>query len=39
MNPQKFALVVGIAVFVGGSLDFVLHRTVPEKHLTGARRT
>jgi hypothetical protein len=29
MNPEKFALVVGIAVLVGGSLGLVLHRIVP----------
>ena len=38
MNPEKFALVVGIAVFVGGSLGLVLHRIVPEKHLTGGSK-
>src|SRR5271155_656683 len=35
MNPEKFALVVGIAVFVGGSLGLILHRILPEKHVTG----
>ena len=35
MNPERFALVVGIAVFVGGSLGLVLHRLLPEKHVTG----
>src|SRR5271167_4846528 len=38
MNPEKFALVVGIAVFVGGSLGLVLHSIVPEKHLTGGSK-
>lgn len=38
MNPEKLALVVGIAVFVGGSLGLVLHRIVPEKHLTGGSK-
>ena len=38
MNPEKFAFAVGIAVFVGGSLGLVLHRTVPEKHLTGGSK-
>src|SRR5208283_3421203 len=35
MNPEKFALAVGVAVFVGGSLGLVLHRVLPEKHLSG----
>ena len=38
MNSEKFALVVGIAVFVGGSLGLVLHRIVPEKHVTGGSK-
>src|SRR5271165_7309725 len=38
MSPEKFALVVGIAVFVGGSLGLVLHRIVPEKHVTGGSK-
>jgi hypothetical protein len=38
MNPEKFALVVGIAVFVGGSLGLILHRVLPEKHLTGGSK-
>src|SRR5271168_334605 len=38
MNPEKFALVVGIAVFVGGSLGLVLHSIVPEKHVTGGSK-
>jgi hypothetical protein len=38
MNPEKFALVVGIAVFVGGSLGLVLHRILPEKHLIGGSK-
>jgi hypothetical protein len=38
MNPEKLALVVGIAVFVGGSLGLVLHRILPEKHLTGGSK-
>ena len=36
MNPEKFALAVGIAVFVGGSLGLFLHRVLPEKHVTGS---
>ncbi len=38
MNPEKFALVVGIAVFVGGALGLVLHRIVPEKYLIGGSK-
>jgi len=38
MNSEKFALVVGIAVFVGGSLGLVLHRILPEKHVTGGSK-
>jgi hypothetical protein len=38
MNSEKFALVVGIAVFVGGSLGLILHRILPEKHLTGGSK-
>src|SRR5271169_2033856 len=38
MNPEKLAIVVGVAVFVGGSLGLVLHRIVPEKHLTGGSK-
>src|SRR5271169_265926 len=35
MNPEKFALAVGAAVFVGGSLGLILHRVLPDKHITG----
>ena len=35
MNPEKFAFTVGVAVFVGGSLGLILHRVLPEHHLTG----
>jgi hypothetical protein len=35
MIPEKFALAIGAAVFVGGSLGLILHRILPEKHLTG----
>ena len=38
MNPEKFALVVGIVVFAAGSLGLALHRSVPEKHLTGGSK-
>ena len=32
---KKFALVIGVAVFAGGSLGLILHRVLPEKHVTG----
>ena len=35
MNPEKFAFAVGVAVFAAGSLGLLLHRVLPEKHLTG----
>jgi len=35
MNPEKFAFAVGAAVFVGGSLGLILHRVLPDKHITG----
>ncbi len=35
MSPEKFAFAVGVAVFAGGSLGLILHRVLPEKHLTG----
>ena len=38
MNPEKFALAVGAAVFVGGSLGLILHRVLPEKHVTGGAK-
>src|SRR6516162_9105744 len=38
MNPERFALVVGIVVFVAGSLGLALHGIVPEKHLTGGSK-
>lgn len=38
MSPEKFASVIGIAVFIGGSLGLVLHRIVPEKHLIGGSK-
>ena len=37
MNPEKFAFAVGVAVFAGGSLGVILHRVLPEKHLTGGK--
>ena len=38
MNPEKFAVAVGAAVFVGGSLGLILHRALPEKHVTGGAK-
>src|SRR5271163_500349 len=36
MSSEKFAL--GVAVFAGGLLGFVLQRTLPEQHTTGPSR-
>src|SRR5271157_3566197 len=38
MNPEEFALAVGAVVFVGGSLGLILHRLLPEKHVTGGAK-
>ena len=38
MNSEKFALAVGAAVFVGGSLGLILHRVLPERHVTGGAK-
>ena len=35
MNPETFALVVGVAVFAAGSLGLLLHRVLPKEHVTG----
>jgi hypothetical protein len=35
LNPEKFAFAVGVAVFAAGSLGLILHRVLPEKHVTG----
>ena len=35
MNSEKFAFAVGVAVLAGGSLGLILHRLLPEKHVTG----
>ena len=32
-------IAVGVALFVGGSLGLILHRLLPEKHVTGSGRT
>jgi hypothetical protein len=34
MSPERFALAVGVAAFAAGSLGLVLHRILPEKHIT-----
>ena len=36
MSPEKFAFAVGVAVLAGGSLGLILHRLLPEKHVTGS---
>ena len=38
MNPETFAVAVCAAVFVGGSLGLILHRALPEKHVTGGAK-
>ena len=38
MNPEKFAFAVGVAVFIGGSLGLILHRVLPEKHVSGGAK-
>ena len=38
MSPEKFALAVGAAVFIGGSLGLVAHHVLPEKHVTGGAK-
>ena len=35
MNSEKFAFAAGVAVLAGGSLGLILHRVLPEKHVTG----
>ena len=35
MNPEKLAFAVGVVVLAGGSLGLILHRLLPEKHVTG----
>ena len=37
MNPEKFAFAVGVAVLAGGLLGLMLHRLLPEKHVTGGK--
>ena len=38
MNPEKFAFAVFVAVFVGGSIGLILHRVLPEEHVTGGAK-
>jgi len=38
MNPEKFALAVGVAVFVGGSLGLIFRGVLPEKHVSGGAK-
>ncbi|MGA9848238.1 MAG: hypothetical protein WBQ45_11435 [Roseiarcus sp.] len=38
MSPEKFALAVGAAVFIGGSLGLISRRVLPEKHVTGGAK-
>jgi hypothetical protein len=38
MGPEKFAFAVGAAVFIGGSVGLILHRVLPEKHVTGGAK-
>ena len=36
MNPEVFAVVAAVVVLAGGSLGLILHRLLPEKHVTGS---
>ena len=38
MNPETFALLVGVGIFAGGLIGLVLQRLLPEKHTTGPSR-
>src|SRR5208282_3414032 len=38
MSPEKFAFAVGVAVFVGGLIGLILHRVLPEEHVTGGAK-
>ncbi len=38
MNPEKFAFAVFVAVFAGGSIGLILHRVLPEEHVTGGAK-
>jgi hypothetical protein len=38
MSPEKFALCVALAVFVGGAVGLFLQRILPEKFTTGGPR-
>src|SRR5271154_1135246 len=38
MSPERFAFLVGVAVFAGGAVGLVLQRILPEKFTTGGPR-
>jgi len=38
MSPEKFAFLVGLAVFAGGAIGLFLQRVLPEKFTTGGPR-
>jgi hypothetical protein len=38
MSPERFAVGVGFAVFVGGAIGLILQRLLPEKFTTGGPR-
>ena len=38
MSPEKFALIVGLAVFAGGAIGLILQRILPENSTTGGPR-
>jgi hypothetical protein len=38
MSPERFAFLVGVAVFAGGAVGLVLQRVLPEKFTTGGPR-
>src|SRR5271155_867138 len=38
MSPERFAFLVGVAVFAGGAVGLVLQRILPDKFTTGGPR-
>jgi hypothetical protein len=38
MSPERFAFLVGVAVFAGGAVGLILQRVLPEKFTTGGPR-
>jgi hypothetical protein len=38
MSPERFAFLVGVAVFAGGAVGLILQRLLPEKFTTGGPR-